>query len=620
MNLGAFRKTSQHLAPARPASPPSGIYNIYPAFPAGPGKIGLGYDALATQLLAAKKDSIIIDGVGDILWQHFFVHLDAAFRRRKIHAKWQSVQAALLPESEINQLIAPFLGGDDPIFGTRFTGTLQDFFDAEKLKHMKPDDESELNIIYGAGAALANWPGLLVYVDVPKNEIQFRTRAGSISNLGASHPDDPQKMYKRFYFVDWPVLNRHKAHLLPQIDLIVDAQRPDEPAAMKGTDFRGTLETMARNYFRVRPWFEPGPWGGQWIKAHTPQIMTEVPNYAWSFEMISPENGIAFESDGMLLEVSFDFLMFNNYREVLGDFAERFGYEFPIRYDFLDSFDGGNLSVQCHPRPEYIHQNFGEIFTQDECYYILDCKPEARVYLGFQAGIRPEEFREQLERSFQQNVPIDIDKYVNSEPAHKHDFFLIPHGTIHGSGKNNLVLEISATPYIFTFKMYDWLRLDLNGKPRPLNIARAFDNLYFERRGAKIKAELVSQPELLQSGHDWQLYHLPTHPQHFYDVHRFEFMTSVEVKTAGSCHVMSLVEGESIILELPTGMRQRFNYAETFVIPAAAGSYRLINEGKKIAKVVKTFLKPWAKPYAKPNADEPQPKRLSLTEVELSRK
>lgn len=606
MNLDAFRKTSQFLAPAKPASSLPGIYNIYPAFPAGPGKIGLGYDALAAQLLAAKKNTIVIDGFGDILWQHFVAQLEAAFRLRGIQAKWQNVQAALLSEPKINSLINPFLGGNDPIFGTRFTGTLQDFFDFKKLQCLKPDAKSNLNILYGAGAALANWPGLLVYVDVPKNEIQFRARAGSIANLGASQPDGPQKMYKRFYFVDWPALNEHKAHLLPQIDLIVDAQRPDEPTAMNGADFRDTLETMARNCFRVRPWFEPGPWGGQWIKARIPRIATEVPNYAWSFEMISPENGIALESEGIGLEVSFDFLMFNNSREILGDFAERFGDEFPIRYDFLDTFDGGNLSVQCHPRPEYIHQNFGETFTQDECYYILDCKPDARVYLGFQEDIQPEEFRRQLERSFQQNVPVEIDQYVNSEPAHKHDFFLIPHGTIHGSGKNNLVLEISATPYIFTFKMYDWLRLDLNGKPRPLNIVRAFENLYLERRGAKIKAELVSQPQLLQSGGDWQLYHLPTHPQHFYDVHRFEFMTVVTAATAGSCHVMSLVEGESIILELPTGMRQRFNYAETFVIPAAAGSYRLINEGHQLAKVVKTFLKPSAQPYAKPHANKPR--------------
>ncbi|MGH7456740.1 MAG: class I mannose-6-phosphate isomerase, partial [bacterium] len=139
MNLHAFRKTSQPLAPARPASPPPGNYNIYPAFPAGPGKIGLGYDALAAQLLATKHNHIIIDGFGGVLWEHFVEQLDAALRRKQIQATWQNVQAALLPEPKINQLIAPFLGGNDPIFGTRFTGTLHDFFDAEKLKHMKPD-------------------------------------------------------------------------------------------------------------------------------------------------------------------------------------------------------------------------------------------------------------------------------------------------------------------------------------------------------------------------------------------------------------------------------------------------------------------------------------------------
>jgi mannose-6-phosphate isomerase class I len=316
-----------------------------------------------------------------------------------------------------------------------------------------------------------------------------------------------------------------------------------------------------------------------------------VPNYAWSFELIFPENGILLQSDNNLLELSADFVLFHDNSAVLGNSADRFGYEFPIRFDFLDTLSGGNLSVQCHPRPEYISEHFGETFTQDESYYILDCEPGAQVYLGFRQDADTDLFKSSLLRSFHEGTPVEIEKFVNIEPAKRHDLFLIPNGTIHCSGENNLVLEISSTPYIFTFKMYDWMRLDLEGKPRPLNIERAFDNLYLDRRGALIRQNFVAHPTVIESGSDWELVHLPTHVDQFYDVHRFEFMRTVESATDGSCHVLSLVEGSEIELQTAGGLRQRFNYAETFVVPAAAGSYRLINKGERPAKVIKAFIK-----------------------------
>jgi mannose-6-phosphate isomerase class I len=304
-----------------------------------------------------------------------------------------------------------------------------------------------------------------------------------------------------------------------------------------------------------------------------------------------PENGLLLESDGLLLEVSFDTLMFHDHRAVLGACADHFGYEFPIRFDFLDTFAGGNLSLQCHPRPEYIRRHFGERFTQDETYYILDCAPGAQVYLGFQEDIDPGAFRAALERSRSEAVPVDVERYVQRHPAHKHDLFLIPHGTVHCSGRDNLVLEISATPYIFTFKLYDWMRLDLDGRPRPLNIERAFENLNFERRGPRVREELLARPTVCRSGHGWRIVHLPTHPDHFYDVQRIEFERAVDLPTDDSCQVMSLVEGASVLVEAG-GERRRYSYAETFVVPAAAGGFRLVNEGERPAMVVKAFVRP----------------------------
>ncbi len=402
---------------------------------------------------------------------------------------------------------------------------------------------------------------------------------------------DPKKMYKQFYFVDWVVLNKHKADLLSKLDLYVDTQNPETPSFIKATDLRTALKQMSETAFRVRPWFEPGVWGGSWIKENIPSLAQEVPNYAWSFELITPENGLLLESDQNLLECSFDLLMYQNYQAVLGHAAKRFKHDFPIRFNFLDTFAGGNLSVQCHPRPEFIKEHFGESFTQDETYYILDAKEDATVYLGFKEGVTPETFQAALEHSANTATTLDIEQFVNKLSSKKHDLFLIPNGTLHSSGVNNLVLEISATPYIFTFKLYDWMRLGLDGKPRPLNIKRGMQNLYFERQGQRVLDEHISKPALLESGDDWQLMHLPTHKEHFYDVHRLDFASSVEVNTNHSVHVLSLVEGQSVRLETQSGFTQSYNYAETFVVPAAAQNYKLINQSAEPIKVIKAFMK-----------------------------
>lgn len=587
--LPEWRDTSQILAPVNHFPATNDHYNLYPGFPIGSNKISSGYDALAK--LLARERHVILDGYGGVFWENFRTQLNSSLLQLGVRAAWMNIENAFRPVEEIERLVADFLDSDDPLFGTLFTGEMQDFIDPERLRPLRPDPDADLSVLYGYGAALAEWDGLLVYIDVPKNEIQFRSRARAICNLGCVEPSDSKAMYKRFYFVDWVVLNRYKSRLLERLDLIVDEQHPNEPTIMAGNDLRRALAQMSRNYFRARPWFEPGPWGGQWIKRHIPQLPQGVPNYAWSFELITPENGLMLESDNRLLEVSFDFLMFQENEAVLGEAASRFGHIFPIRFDFLDSFDGGNLSVQCHPRPDYIRRHFGEGFTQDETYYILDCAPNAHVYLGFCVGVDPLLFREALEQSVAHTVPIDIERFVQAIPANKHDLFLIPHGTVHCSGVNNLVLEISATPYIFTFKMYDWMRLGLDGQPRPLNIQRAFENLNFECQGRRVQAELISKPYKLKGGHNWSLIHLPTHPDHFYDVHRFEFEDTVESTTDDACQVMNLVEGKSIILETEDGMRQRIHYAETFVVPAGARRYRLINEGQAIAKVVKAFVK-----------------------------
>ena len=585
------RKTEQFLAPVKADSTGAGKYDIYPGFPLGPGKIEEGVGALADRITCCK--TVVIDGYAGVLWDKLAGDLQEVLSKTNKNIRWFHTGAAMKSPEEIEKMIEPYMSDKDSIFGKITDKTLADWFDSDKTAKIKPDPEADINILVGCGAALAGWDGLLIYVDLPKNELQFRMRAGAALNLGAATRSDNREMYKRSFFIDWQVLNEHKRNLLPKIDLIADGQRPDALLFMSGNDLRQGLSAMSRNFFRVRPWFEPGAWGGTWMKDRFEGLNKNVDNLAWSFELMVFENGLMFESDGYRLEVSFDFLMYHGYQNVLGDCAERFRYDFPIRFDFLDTFDGGNLSVQCHPRPEYIKKEFGMPFTQDETYYILDCKENPVVYLGFREDINPDEFHRALVDSREKAVAIDIEKYVQKHDARKHDFFLIPNGTVHGSGRNNMVLEISAAPYIFTFKMYDWMRLDLDGRPRPINIDHAMKNLYFDRKGRRVKNEFISKPHVINSDKNCITEHLPTHSEHFYDVKRYTLdgAATVNISNDNKCHVWMLVEGQSVALETAQGMRQRFNYAETFVVPAAADSYKITNEGSTKAMLVQAFVK-----------------------------
>lgn len=585
-----LRKTEQEIMPAHldEITRVKG-YDIYPFFNLGDSQIFSGIETLCDYIV--KHQTVVIDGYTGVYWDNLMTAVNTELQTRTLQHKIVDIRKAMKPEAEIVRITAPFVGEEDSVWGKKTNLSLRDYFDEQHLKSLSSNQEAGINILIGSGASLAGWDAKLIYIDLPKNELQHRMSAGSICNLGMTTVLEQVEMYKRFYFVDWVILNQHKKDLASLIDVFVDAQWDINLNWAHGDDIRKGLQEMSASVFRARPWFAPGAWGGQWMKKHMPQLDQNEVNYAWSFELIVPENGIVFQSGGLLIEVSFDLLLFAQNRNILGRHADQFGDEFPIRFDFLDTFDGGNLSIQCHPSLDYIQKEFGENITQDETYYILDCKDDAQVYLGFQEDINQAEFRTVLEDSNLNGVEIDIEKYVQVHRAKKHDLFLIPNQTIHSAGAQNLVLEISATPYIFTFKMYDWLRLDLNGKPRPINIEHAFKNLDFSRKGAKVAQELITKPKVIFETEGTTCYHLPTHQDHFYDIHRLDFDSSVEVQTDDVCHVLMLVEGSSVSVTTANGSTMTCQYAETFVVPAAAGSYTIVNQSNQQAKVIKAFLK-----------------------------
>ncbi|WP_309129753.1 class I mannose-6-phosphate isomerase [Microbacterium sp.] len=501
---------------------------------------------------------------------------------------WQivDVEQAARPVAEVEQLIAPNLT-DDRVFGVMSHYTLPDFYDADKLDALA-DRTTENTVVVGWGAALLRdrleSSPVTVLVDMARWEIQLRQRAGATNWRADNAGEDNLRKYKRGFFVEWRVADRHKRTLFDTIDFVLDgnaiapAEKHEHEAGMiTGDAFRAALANAASRPFRVVPFFDPGVWGGQWMK-NLIGLDPSKDNYAWCFDCVPEENSLLLEGEGGVIEIPSLDLVFSQPVELLGAKTfSRFGAEFPIRFDFLDTMDGGNLSLQVHPLTDYIQNTFGMHYTQDESYYMLDAGDDAVVYLGTKTGIDRDRMLRDLARAQDGEHPFPAEQYVNAFPARKHDHFAIPAGTVHCSGANSMVLEISATPFIFTFKLWDWGRVGLDGIPRPVHLDHGARNIQWDRDTDWVHENLLDQVETIGEDGDVVEERTGLHALEFIETRRHWFTEAADHDTDGTVNVLNLVEGDEARVVSPTDAFEPFvvHYAETFIVPASVGPYRI---------------------------------------------
>ncbi|OYN90325.1 class I mannose-6-phosphate isomerase [Parenemella sanctibonifatiensis] len=548
----------------------------------GSGEVGAGEpDAGPADRRVVVIDTVPGVDVADLMSQLSGAHPEATVV--------DVAQAAALPGKELDQLLASRLT-DDRVFGKLTHEPLEHFYDADRLAGAAERVGAGLTFLVGWGAALVPVEAdCVVLADLPRWETQQRQRQGA-PNWGCDNgTEDPLRKYKRSYFVEWRTADRHKQDIWSRLDLVLDTTA--EAVLVTADAVRRGLASTARRPFRVMPYFDPGSWGGQWMR-EVCGLDAEPPNFAWCFDCVPEENSLLLEIDGSTVELPAQNLVLQHPAELLGRRTRaRFGAEFPIRFDLLDTMGGGNLSLQVHPLTEYIQREFGMPYTQDESYYLLDAAPGAHVYLGLREGIDPEQMMADLRTAQQGGADFVAEDYVNTFPARPHDHFLIPAGTVHSSGADSMVLEISATPYIFTFKMWDWGRLGLDGKPRPINIDHAEANIQWDRDTAWVEQNLVGQVAELAASEGWREERTGLHELEFIETRRHWIRGRSEHHTHGTVQVKNLVHGAEALVESPTGAFEPFvvHYAETFIVPAAVGAYTVRPHGPAVGTEIATI-------------------------------
>lgn len=514
--------------------------------------------------------------------------VEAALRKELHYSLFVRSSDALKAADVITTMVYPDVT-DDQIFGFMTRLTIGEFFDWENLSRLRKQIDNHVEgvcVVYGEGAAyVAEQRDILVYLDMARWEIQLRMRKGQVSNLGVMNAGGKfSLLYKQAYFVDWRVLDRHKASLMDEVDFVIDTNKAGVPKMVTGGLMLEGLEIAARRPFRVVPFFDPGPWGGQWLK-EVADLDRSAINYAWGFDCVPEENSLLLRFGTTVFEIPSINLVLRQPVALLGQKVyNRFGAEFPIRFDFLDTMGGGNLSLQVHPTTQYIKDAFGMDYTQDESYYLLDVKDDAHVYLGLKDEVVPEDMIGELRLSQETGTPFDAGKHVQRWSVKKHDHVLIPAGTVHCSGKDSVVLEISATPYIFTFKLWDWGRLGLDGKPRPINISHGANVIQWDRRELWTKENLINRFEKMGEGEGWVEERTGLHESQFIETRRHWFTGTVLHDTNGGVNVINLVEGREAVVESPDHSFEPFivHYAETFIVPAAVGPYTIRPHGESV--------------------------------------
>jgi mannose-6-phosphate isomerase class I len=554
-------------------------YNKFPSIPAR-GTCGVGWDCITETLRSEHQHIVVVECYPGVRDDEL---LPALIDGLKPTCVIKSADCLKRPE-EIKALVQPDVT-EDAIFGYLTQLNMEDYFARDKLASAQAQlltsglrtQDSGLTLVYGPGASLVSEDGLLVYADMPRWEAQLRFRRHEVGNLFMDNRNEsPSHLYKQAFFVDWRVADRVKRKLLPRISYFLDTTLSASPKLASGDAVRATLQKTTQRPFRVVPFFDPAPWGGQWMK-EVCDLNPTVPNYGWCFDCVPEENSLLLQFDNTTMEIPSINLVFSQPRELLGDAVyKRFGDEFPIRFDFLDTMGGGNLSLQVHPLTEYIQQTFGMPYTQDESYYMLDTGEGAHVYLGLREDVNPQAMLAELEAA-QTTGRFDAATYAGVYPVKKHDHVLIPAGTLHCSGKSSMVLEISATPYIFTFKLWDWGRLGLDGKPRPINIGHGKKNIQWNRTESWVKANLINQVSVVATGDGWVEERTGLHELEFIETRRHWFTKPVPHHTGGGVNVLNLIEGREAIVESPTSAFEPFivHYAETFIVPAVVGAYTI---------------------------------------------
>ena len=524
--------------------------------------------------------------------------------------------ATLKSGKEIDAIIDPLLIWDtkiDPtlLYGKVYKGGYQGLMDearTEAFKKAVPASRQagKISVVYGYGSLIPELRELYdvkVFFDLTPMKSMLRIRRGEYSNLGKERPGIINRTIRRCYYCDFEcaVRNRHELWENNVPDWYVLDNDPQNLQLMPFGTFSDICAQLVKYPFRAKPCYLEGVWGGSYMKKLR-NLPDEMRNAAWVFDFIPMEVSVVVEAGDEKLDINYCSFVHKEGVNLMGeDCVKKFEGYFPIRFNWDDSYHStGNMSIQCHSGGEYNVKNYNEFGRQDESYYVVVTGHDAKTFIGFRDDADIPQFFRDIEAADTEHRPCDYMKYVSYEESKPGLQVMLPAGTIHSSGRNQIILEIgSLTIGSYTYKMYDYLRLDFDGKQRPIHTRLGEENVRQDRRYSVIHDPespeyIVQKPRLAASGEGWEEYILGENPQVYFSLRRLEFEKKCEQDTGGKLfHVLTLVDGDAVRVRSVRHPERYFDlqFMDIVCVPADMGRYVIENLGREPVMVHKTCLR-----------------------------
>ncbi|MEW6302213.1 MAG: type I phosphomannose isomerase catalytic subunit [Verrucomicrobiota bacterium] len=236
-----------------------------------------------------------------------------------------------------------------------------------------------------------------------------------------------------------------------------------------------------------QPIFKERVWGGRRMEQLYAKPLPPGVPIGESWEITDRPEGVSVVSNGPLAGQTLRWLMENHARELLGG-AKSQGGRFPLLVKILDAQE--KLSLQVHP-PAGLAQSLGGE-PKTEMWYITDAAPDAEIFVGLKRGVTRAEF----ERRVQDGT---VAQCFHRHAVHAGDSMFLPSGRVHALGAGPVLFEIQQNSDT-TYRVFDWNRVGLDGKPRELHVAQALASIDF----TDFEPPLVSAPVKSVNGCDVQ--------------------------------------------------------------------------------------------------------------------